>query len=283
MGFAFVGGAYNRAVGTRAAFEGLSADLEREGHPAMVSHSGDREPADQLAIWYQRMVPKHQVNGRKVYGTKWWQGQTWYQIHPDSVGIPETSNHEKRRSNDLKWPYNSDTAAHRRAKQLAPRHGITCEGENWTFWGALGEVGTPAGGGSATPLPEPIGDEAMYIKALSDGAWARKGVIYTNDVGGHWRGMTNLEGNGYVLPLAREGRIRLVEFAGTDLDLLFALNGVWEQSTVDSNTAPRWGSGTPLMGLGVMTGKVMYPGSTGWQYPTAQPPASTVLVSEEDA
>lgn len=163
MAFGFVGGAYNRASGTRDAFSGLSAELEREGHPPMVSLSGDREPADQLHIWHERMTLT--PNGRKVYGTRVWQGRTWYQVLPDTVAPPETSNHEKRRSNDLKWPYNDQsTAAHKRARILATRHNITCEGLSfrepwhWTSWGPLGAVEPQSGSGAskpATPVKTP--------------------------------------------------------------------------------------------------------------------------------
>lgn len=155
MTLGFSDGAYNHASGTRDAFGALSDDLVREGHPPMVSRSGDREPADQLRIWHERMTLS--PGSRKVYGRKWWQGRLWYQIHPDAVGIPDTSNHEKRRSNDLRAPYNADTAAARRAKVLAKRHNITREGEgfrelwHWTYWGPLGTIGAPAPAGNVTP------------------------------------------------------------------------------------------------------------------------------------
>lgn len=159
MGISFAGGAYNRATGTRGAFNALSDDLEREGHPPMVSISGDREPEDQERIWHERMTLA--PGNRRVYGYRWWQGQKWYQIHPDTVAPPRTSNHEARRSNDLKWPYNSDTPAARRAKVLAKRHNITREGENfrelwhWTHWGPLGHIDTPTGSGAGTiTVPE---------------------------------------------------------------------------------------------------------------------------------
>lgn len=162
MTLQFSDGAYNLASGTRDAFGALSDDMVAEGYPPMTSRSGDREPADQLRIWYERMTLT--PGNRKVYGTKRWQGRTWYQIHPDSVGIPDTSNHEKRRANDLRAPYNSDTAAHRRAQVLAKRHNITCEGMgfrewwHWTFWGPLGTIGAPASAGGETTAP-PVSEE----------------------------------------------------------------------------------------------------------------------------
>jgi len=157
----YVDGSYNRASGTRDAFGGLSAQLVREGYPEMTVISGDREPADQLKIWYERMTLT--PGNRKVYGTERWQGKTWYRIHPIKVGVPETSNHEKRRANDLAYPYNSDTPAHRRAQKLAPNYGITCEGMgfrewwHWTHWGPLGTIGAPASaGGASSATPEPV-------------------------------------------------------------------------------------------------------------------------------
>lgn len=140
-----------------------------------------------------------------------------------------------------------------------------------------------AGGATAAPPPRPlpIGDETMFIRALSAGAWARKGVIYSNDMQGHWRGLSNLEGNGYVLPLVEQGKLPFAEFNGTDLDLLFSLNGVWEQATINPNTSPKWGDGTPLIGLGALTGKLIYPGTTGWQYPIAQTPPDVKLVDDD--
>ncbi|WP_136051208.1 hypothetical protein [Microbacterium sp. K36] len=170
MGIGYVDGAYNRATGTRSAFDGLSDALEREGHPRMISLSGDREPEVQERLWYERMTLS--PGGRKVYGYRWWQGQKWYQIHPDTVAPPRSSNHEARRSNDLKWPYNSDTLAARRAEELAPRFNITREGKNfrelwhWTHWGSLGRIETPAStGGTTTPTPAPA---PSILKELED-------------------------------------------------------------------------------------------------------------------
>ncbi|MEU4016172.1 hypothetical protein AB0E56_13015 [Microbacterium sp. NPDC028030] len=173
MGLTFVGGAYNRAQGTREAFDALSDELVREGHPAMISLSGDREPEDQERIWYERMTLT--PNGRKVYGYRWWQGKKWYQIHPDTVAPPRTSNHEARRSNDLKWPYNSDTTAARRAKVLARKYDITREGEgfgelwHWTHWGPLGRIDKPAAaGGTTTPEDDMTPEQASKLNAIHD-------------------------------------------------------------------------------------------------------------------
>lgn len=138
--------------------------------------------------------------------------------------------------------------------------------------------GTPIPGGAATATPPPrppSGDEPMYIQALTSGKFAQKGNVYVNDIQGHWRGITNLEFEA-VKKLMGSGLAVITEFDGTDLDLMFAVAGVWEQPQIDSNTAPRWGKapGTPLMGLGALTGRLLYPGQPeGWHYPrTAQAP-----------
>lgn len=183
MTLGFSDGAYNLASGTRNAFGALSDDLVREGYPPMVSRSGDREPADQLRIWYERMTLS--PGSRKVYGRKWWQGRLWYQIHPDSVGVPDTSNHEKRRSNDLRAPYNADTAAARRAKVLAKLRNITREGEgfrelwHWTFWGPLGTIGAPAPAGGANTAPVPEEDD-MIAARITDGNGVKHHAIIGN-------------------------------------------------------------------------------------------------------
>lgn len=233
----YVNGSYNRASGTRDAFAGLSADLVAEGYPEMVVISGDREPADQLALWYQRMVLAGDVNGRTVYGTETWIGKTWYRIHPDKVGIPGSSNHEKRRANDLAAPYNSRlTAAHKRARALATRHNITCEGLSfseawhWTFWGALGTIGTPASGGASTPVTPTATDtkedttmkRLMQIDPQTDGRWF---------VVDYLEGTAVRQWNGFQLDRCREdvARGELIELGGpqpwTAIERLTLVNG----------------------------------------------------------
>ena len=178
MSTRYAGAAYNHASGTRGAFDGLSNQLEAEGHPPMVVLDGGREKADQLRIWYQRMTLT--PGNRKVYGTAWWNGQKWYRIHPDAVGVPDTSNHEKRRANDLEWPCNSNTAAHLRTQVLAKRHNITWQGmgfrewRHWTFWGALGAIGAaPAGGGGSVPIAPNLPEEDDLATLVTGGGRCR--------------------------------------------------------------------------------------------------------------
>ncbi|WP_217183363.1 hypothetical protein [Streptomyces sp. AC495_CC817] len=210
MPIRYMAGEYNRASGTREAFAGLSLALEREGYPAIVVRDGDREPEDQLEIWYQRMTLT--PGTRRVYGTARWQGKTWYRIHPDKVGVPLTSNHEKRRSSDLAAPYNNRrTAAHKRAQQLAPRFGITWEGANfnedwhWTFWGPLGKISAPTTSGAGTvtpptpkptPIPEPEDlplEDLMAFKSVAIGYRPKEDVDKLESVALDWEDGARLD------------------------------------------------------------------------------------------
>lgn len=205
MSLGFINDAYNRATGTLNAFGALSDALVREGRPPMVSRSGDREYADQLKIWNERMVLAGDIRGRHVYAKKRWQGKTWYQIHPDTVATPTnppTSNHGKRRSNDLTWPYNdASTAAHKRARVLAPRYGISCEGLgfsrpedwHWTFWGVLGAIISPAslpGSNDIEPAPEPEKEDedmdyrpTVHARLAADGKTQDEWMLGHPDIG----------------------------------------------------------------------------------------------------
>ncbi|WP_127482813.1 hypothetical protein [Microbacterium oxydans] len=96
---------------------------------------------------------------------------------PDLVGAPGSSDHERRRSNDLAWPYNANTAAHRRAQQLAPSFGIVCDGKgfsspewwHWTNRGSLGTIGAPAVAGGSTARPTPVQEDDMATLISSPG------------------------------------------------------------------------------------------------------------------
>lgn len=57
--------------------------------------SAIRTKQDQLDIWYDRYVTAGNVRGRRVYDTRWWNGQLWYRISSaGTVAQPGTSNHE---------------------------------------------------------------------------------------------------------------------------------------------------------------------------------------------
>ncbi|UVK60358.1 lysin A [Microbacterium phage TurboVicky] len=71
----------------------LDADLRRFFGVGLVANSGIRLAQEQLDIWYARYT--RTPNGRRVYDTRWWNGQLWYRISPaGTVAQPGTSNHE---------------------------------------------------------------------------------------------------------------------------------------------------------------------------------------------
>lgn len=71
----------------------LDADLFREFGVHLVANSGIRLASEQEAIWYARMTLT--PNGRRVYGTRRWNGRLWYLISNQGVvAPPKTSNHE---------------------------------------------------------------------------------------------------------------------------------------------------------------------------------------------
>lgn len=180
--FTYAPGEYNAAAGTRDAFGGLSDALVAEGYPAMRSVSADRETSTQVAIFVDRY--RQQATGTGRFGdVRYWDGTAygypggtrWVRVSDEgTVAVPTTSNHEKRRVNDLAWPYNSDTPAHRRARQLAVNYNIECDGISfgewwhWSFWGALGVIGTPAGGGATAFNPE---EDDMTAQQYADLMW----------------------------------------------------------------------------------------------------------------
>lgn len=166
MSIRYNGSEYNEASGTRDAFGRFSDDLVAAGLPPVVVVSADRAPRVQVAIFVDRF--RQQASGSGPFGdVRWWDGSAWGYpggtrwvrwSSAGTVAVPGTGNHEKKRSNDLGWPYNAVTTAHLRAREIAARHNITCDGLgfgeawHWTFWGALGVIGAPASDGNATPI-----------------------------------------------------------------------------------------------------------------------------------
>lgn len=146
------------ASGTRNAFGAWADDLVAEGYPAPRVNYGDRDILKEVELFTSRY--RQQATGTGLYGdVRTWDGtaygypggKRWVRVSAaGTVATPGASNHGRKRSADMAYPYNSNTAAHRRAQVLAKQHNITCEGLtfgsnvewwHWTFWGALGTVG----------------------------------------------------------------------------------------------------------------------------------------------
>lgn len=179
MSIRYAGTEYNEASGTREAFARFSDDLVAEGLPPIVVVSGDRAPAVQVGFFVSRF--RQQATGGGPFGdVRWWDGSAWG--YPGgtrwvrwsaegTVAVPGTGNHEKKRSNDLAWPYNSNTWQHRRAQVIAARHNITCDGItfgewwHWTSWRALGVIGSPA---TSSTTSKPFTEEDELMTARDD-------------------------------------------------------------------------------------------------------------------
>jgi len=172
-------------VNVAAALDRMNADFQRDTGCSLIVSSGTRTNAEQEAIFRARYVIASQVNGRRVYDTRWWNGQLWYRISSaGTVAPPPTSNHEEDgpngpRSVDLrdsgadKGVMTRGTARDRWMEAHAGNYGFENEGykfgEPWhkTF---RGNIGAAAGQPPATP-PSQRPDPWSVVKG-----WAWNGV-----------------------------------------------------------------------------------------------------------
>ncbi|QNL30255.1 lysin A [Microbacterium phage ClearAsMud] len=73
----------------------LSNDLYRTFGVWLVITSAIRTYAEQERIFRERYVTAGNINGRRVYDTRMWNGVRWYRISAaGTVAVPGTSNHE---------------------------------------------------------------------------------------------------------------------------------------------------------------------------------------------
>lgn len=73
----------------------LNDDLRKAFGVSVIVTSAIRTYAEQERIFRERYVTAGNVNGRRVYDTRWWNGVLWYRISPaGTVAQPGTSNHE---------------------------------------------------------------------------------------------------------------------------------------------------------------------------------------------
>lgn len=153
--------------------------------------SGLRTYQEQVDIFTRRYRIASQVNGRKVYDTRVWNGVRWYRIDPaGTVAVPSTSNHEVQRNYygavDLRDSGNDpgisrpNNTRSNWARANAHRFGLEPEGYNfrepWHF--RIPDIfrtppAAPASGGSSKPAV-PAAPKRKR-KQMSNG------VIYTDD------------------------------------------------------------------------------------------------------
>jgi hypothetical protein len=93
------------AVGTAHAFLTRLKPAFERAFPGITLHvySGYRSYEDQKRIFLSRYVPSNQVNGRRVYDYRWWNGTLYARISAaGTVAQPGTSNHGDGRALDIR-------------------------------------------------------------------------------------------------------------------------------------------------------------------------------------
>jgi hypothetical protein len=180
------------------------ANLKRDFEAAfpgitLVIVSGTRTDAEQEQIFRERYVTAGNVRGRRVYDTRWWNGQLWYRISSaGTVAQPGTSNHQESGPNGPRSVDIRDTggdagvtrAGSRRDQWMqanAGRHHFENEGnafnERWhkKWVGTFGQTGTPAGGGAPAASGRP------NVKATLK-SWNWNGIAAMLRATGRYRG-----------------------------------------------------------------------------------------------
>jgi D-alanyl-D-alanine carboxypeptidase. len=164
------------------AFDHMNMDFQHDTGYSLVITSGTRTDAQQEALFRERYVLAGQVNGRRVYDTRRWNGSLWYRISAaGTVAAPGTSNHQEGGPNGPRSIDIRDTGADygvtRRGtvrdkwmEQHAGDYGFENEGygfgEPWhkTFRGEIGDGSTvPA----TAPAAEVIG-KLVFSQVVKD-------------------------------------------------------------------------------------------------------------------
>lgn len=186
----------------------FSAAMQAELGESILVTSGIRTYQEQVDIFRRRYRIASQVNGRRVYDTRVWNGVRWYRIDPTgTVAVPGTSNHEvqgNKAAADLrdtgrdKGITTRGTARANWARANAYKYGLTPSGYNfgepWHF--DIPDIfrtppAAPAGGGTSTPvITKEVLDMSTEVivtvkdrnnKALADSA--RRAAFINTDSG----------------------------------------------------------------------------------------------------
>jgi hypothetical protein len=183
----YASGAVLHGSHVREALEAASAILVAEGYPAITIVDGDREYEKQVQVFLSRYCLHHELNGRRVYDIRWWEGRQYFRHSPaGTVAAPSrTAPHVAKIAADLGAPYNNRyTAAHARLQQIAPGLGLDWTGRHfgedwhWETVRGVGLVGAPSSGGATPFNPEEDDmfteeDRKRLERAASDAAWAK--------------------------------------------------------------------------------------------------------------
>ncbi|AXH70155.1 lysin A [Microbacterium phage KaiHaiDragon] len=159
----------------------LSNDLYRTFGVWLVITSAIRTYAEQERIFRERYVTAGNINGRRVYDTRVWNGVRWYRISSaGTVAVPGTSNHEIQGTKaavdlaDTGRDGGVATAGSVRSNWLRARahlYGMVASGfgfgEAWHY-DILNIFQTPpsSGAGNVTPTPK---EDDMTVAILLNG------------------------------------------------------------------------------------------------------------------
>jgi len=147
----------------------LDNDLFKTFGVHVIVSDGLRTYADQERIFHARYVTAGGINGRRVYDTRWWNGQVWYRISSaGTVAVPGSSNHEiqgDRAAVDIRDTGNdagitvASSARGRWIREWCRRWGLLIAsgdgfGEGWHFdVPGIYRTPPPSGGGGSTTKP----------------------------------------------------------------------------------------------------------------------------------
>jgi hypothetical protein len=171
----------------------------------VVLRDAIRTAQQQVDIFLSRYVTAGNVRGRKVYDTRWWNGQVWYRVSAaGTVAVPSTSNHEVQGSGDSARAAvdiadsGADagitvkgSARGRAIRAAASELGIEFEGDSFgEGWHVLirGIYRDVPGNPAATPAPAPApASKAPNVKATLK-SWNWNGIAAMLRATGRYRG-----------------------------------------------------------------------------------------------
>ena len=163
-----------------SAFRRMAADFKRDTGCTLHVRSGTRTDQEQINIFLSRYVTAGNVNGRKVYDTRVWNGTRYYRVSAaGTVAVPKTSNHEENgpngpRSIDI-YDSGSDAGVTSRGsardkwmERNAGNYGFENEGYNFsepwhkTYRGTIGG----SGGGGGAGFSQEVQNQQAWMKSL---------------------------------------------------------------------------------------------------------------------
>lgn len=180
------------ASGVAASFNALKTAFHAVFGLWLLISSGTRTRAEQESIFRSRYVTAGNVNGRKVYDTRVWNGVRWYRVSSaGTVAVPGTSNHEESgpigpRALDVR-DSGGDAGVTRagttRANWLranAPRYGFNPAGygfgEPWHIEWTGSDPHGGSGGGQASGFNQGVQNQQAYLNAAQGEKLATDGI-----------------------------------------------------------------------------------------------------------